>query len=172
MGHYIVRDAQSKSYFISGKGHSWGSFDTWGEANDFIKQVEVDNAAFKARQVEARVRIEKQIAEQDADWLAAKRARLESDRLLYEGRLSQGFITVERCMPISWKPCTDHEFEATPQGYLRCKQCAVVARRGTDGSPVPYKCACCGGPTTRTGASCPPCRVRNRPKKGSIVSSG
>jgi len=86
MARNIVRDAASNSYFIAGKGHSWGSFASWKEANDWLKQVEAEDAAFKARQAEARVRISEQIEEQDADWLAAKRARLEADRLLYEGR--------------------------------------------------------------------------------------
>lgn len=85
MAYNIVRDAASKSYFIAGRGHSWGSFKTWGEANAFVQKVEAENRAFRsqmiARQAEARLRFE----EQDRLWVEAQRARKAADRLLYEG---------------------------------------------------------------------------------------
>ena len=85
MAHRIVRDAQSCSYLIAGKGHSFGSFGTWSEANQFIKQIEADDKAFRVRQAEARIRIRKQIEDDEADRQAYLAAQRESDRLLYEG---------------------------------------------------------------------------------------
>ncbi len=85
MAHRIVRDVQSKSYLIYGKGHSYGSFNTWGEANQFLKGIEADNKAHAARQAEARVQIHKDIEEREADRQAFLAAQRESDRLLYEG---------------------------------------------------------------------------------------
>ena len=82
----IVKDSNSGSYYISGKGHSWGSFKTWGEAHRFVQKVEEGDKAYRVRMIESRKAIEKRIADEDADRIASLRARLESDRLLYEGR--------------------------------------------------------------------------------------
>lgn len=86
MNRNIIKDSGSGSYYIAGKGHSWGSFASWGEANRFIKKVEEDDKAYRVRMIESRKAIEKRIAEEDADRIARLRAQLESDRLLYEGR--------------------------------------------------------------------------------------
>jgi len=85
MSRNIIKDSHSGSYFVAGKGHSWGSFASWGEANAFIKQVEVEDKAYRARTIESRKAIEKRIAEEDADRIARMRAQREADRLLYEG---------------------------------------------------------------------------------------
>ena len=85
MSRNIIKDSHSGSYHIAGKGHSWGSFKTWGEANAFVKQVEEDDKAYRAKQIENRKAIEKRIAEEDADRVARIRAQSEADRLLYGG---------------------------------------------------------------------------------------
>jgi len=85
MRHRIVKDYNSGSYFIARKGHSFGSFKTWGAANAFVKQIEADDKAWRERQIEARAEIRRKIKEQDADRQAYLAAQRESDRLLYEG---------------------------------------------------------------------------------------
>ena len=86
MKHRIVRDDHNGSYYIANRGHSFGSFKTWGEANAFIKQIEADDAAFRERQIVARAEIRRKIEQQDADRQAYLRAQREADRLLYEGK--------------------------------------------------------------------------------------
>ena len=86
MAHNIVKDNHSGSYFISGKGHSWGSFKTWGEANAFVKKVEAEDAAYRKKHIALQEGIRKRIAEQEADRQAYLAAQRESDRLLYEGK--------------------------------------------------------------------------------------
>ena len=82
MKYTIVRDPYSGSYFIEGKGHSWGSFKTKDEANQFLEQIEDANKAWETKQVARREQTHSIITEQDAD----RAAQQETDRLLYEGR--------------------------------------------------------------------------------------
>ena len=86
MARTIVKDQNSGSYYISGRGHSWGSFATWGEANAFVKQVEEEDKAYRAKTIENRKAIVKRLDEEAADFQARAAARREADRLMYEGR--------------------------------------------------------------------------------------
>ena len=84
MGHRVVRGGKDW-WFISGRGHSWGSFGSWAAANDWLKQVEADNKAYRERMAAARIRIYERIEQQDADRIAYQRAQREADDLLYGG---------------------------------------------------------------------------------------
>ena len=89
MGYNIVKGGKDW-WFIAGRGHSWGSFKSWSEANAFIKQVEADDKAYREKFARQRAESFRKIDQEEANWQAAKRARLESNRLLYEGCNGEG----------------------------------------------------------------------------------
>jgi hypothetical protein len=79
----IYKDGNSGTYLVRGKEHSWGSFESWGAAAAFIREVEEEDRKYRARMVEESARIRERLAEEDADRIAALRARLEEDKKLY-----------------------------------------------------------------------------------------
>jgi len=82
---HIYKDASGR-YLVAGKGHSWGSFETYGAAERFIRETEEADRTYRERCEARRREIAARIDREQEEWLRAREERLAADRELYRER--------------------------------------------------------------------------------------